>query len=302
MSHLRPTIYMSLALAMQLYGAAPVGAQTLAMATSADESVRISQPMRRYAAPVKLGNGEARSYVLFDVTGAPTEIGVAFSARALEGLPVAGSGHHGTAMMTHEFIVALPDGHKTPFTFLELNWNPMGHEPDGVYQDVPHFDFHFYTIPKAQRDSIVPTNPDFAKNANDIPAGDFVPPFNVPLGPPGAQPAQLAVPMMGVHWSDVRSAELQKLLGKPEAFKPFTATFIHGSWKGQFHFWEPMITRAHMVAKSTTDDPAVRDQVIPISTPARYKVPGYYPSAYRIMWDADAQEYRVSLTQLSLRN
>jgi hypothetical protein len=51
MSHLRPTIYMSLALAMQLYGAAPVGAQTLAMATSADESVRISQPMRSSTSP-----------------------------------------------------------------------------------------------------------------------------------------------------------------------------------------------------------------------------------------------------------
>jgi hypothetical protein len=203
--------------------------------------------------------------------------------------------------MTHEYIIALPEGNKTPFKFLELNWNPMGHEPEGVYQDVPHFDFHFYTISKEERDAIVPTNPDFAKHANDIPTGEYVPPFTVPLGPPGAQPAQLAVPMMGVHWSDVRSAELQKLLGKPEAFKPFTATFIHGSWKGEFHFWEPMITRAHILAKATTDDRAVRDEVIPIATPARYKVAGYYPSAYRITWDADAQEYRISLTQLALR-
>ena len=302
MPQLRPTIYMTLALAMQLYGeGSTANAQTVALASSPAKTETRPAPLRRFGAPVKLGNGQARSYVTFDVTGAPTEIGVALSAAALDGLPAAGSGHHGAGMMTHEYIVALPDGNKTPFTFLELNWNPMGHEPDGVYQDVPHFDFHFYTISKAARDSIVPTNPDFATNANALPAGEYVPPFNVPLGPPGAQPAQLAVPMMGVHWSDLRSAELQKLLGKPEAFKPFTATFIHGSWKGEFHFWEPMITRAHILAKSATDNPAVRDEVIPISTPAKYKTPGYYPSAYRITWDAEAQEYRVALTQLALR-
>jgi Domain of unknown function (DUF5602) len=302
MSHLRPTVYTTLALAMQLYGGTtPANAQTVALASTEARSEARPAPLRRFGAPVKLGNGQARSYVTFDVTGAPTEIGVALSVAALDSLPAAGSGHHGAGMMTHEYIIALPEGNKTPFKFLELNWNPSGHEPDGVYQDVPHFDFHFYTISKAERDAIVPTNPDFARNANDIPAGEYVPPFNVPLGPPGAQPAQLAVPMMGVHWSDVRSAELQKLLGKPEAFKPFTATFIHGSWRGQFHFWEPMITRAHILAKSTTDDPAVRDQVIPISTPTRYKVAGYYPSAYRITWDAEAQEYRIALTQLALR-
>lgn len=77
-------------------------------------------------------------------TGEPADIGVALSARALEGLPAAGRGHHGAGMMTHEYIVALPANNKTPFTFLELSWNPMGHEPDGVYQDVPHFGFHFY--------------------------------------------------------------------------------------------------------------------------------------------------------------
>jgi hypothetical protein len=182
---------------------------------------------------------------------------------------------------------------------VEVNWNPMGHEPDGVYQDVPHFDFHFYTISKAERDRIVPSDAEYATKANRVPTGDYVPPFTVQLGPPGATPAQVAVPLMGVHWSDVRSAELQQLLGKPEAFRPFTATFIHGSWDGRFHFWEPMITRAHLVAKKAAADPAVRDEVIPIAVPARYHVPGHYPTAYRITWDPAAREYRVALTRLA---
>ncbi len=140
--------------------------------------------------------------------------------------------------MTHEYIVQLPAGNKTPFTFLEVNWNPAGHE--GVYQDVPHFDFHFYTVPKSVRDGIVPTDPDFATRANNLPAKEYIP-----------------------------------------------------------HFWEPMITRAHILEKKTTEDAAVRDQLIPLPLPEKYQVPGYYPAAYRITWDAAAKEYRIALTELA---
>jgi len=261
-------------------------------------------PLRRYGAAVKVGDGRARSYVMLDrKSGAPLEIGVALDERALDNLPTTGSGHHGDhGMVTHEFLLQLPAAHGTPFNFVEMNWNPMGHEPDGVYQNVPHFDFHFYTISKEERDAIVPTDPRYAEKANNVPAKEFVPPFNAALAPPGAKPSDVAVPKMGLHWVDVRSAELQGLLGNPAGYKPFTATFIHGSWDGKFHFWEPMITRAHILEKKTTTDAAVRDQVIPISIPSKYQVPGYYPNAYRITWDASAKEYRIALTQLERRD
>lgn len=255
---------------------------------------------RRYGAPVNVGDGTARTYVITDEkTGAPREIGVALSEKAMENLPSQGSGHHGAhQMVTHEFVLALPEKNGTPFTFVEMNWNPFGHEPATAYEGVPHFDFHFYVIDKAQRDAIVPTDSQFATKANNVPAKEYVPPFNAPLGPPGAPPAAVAVPMMGVHWVDLRSAELQQLLGKPENYKPFTSTFIHGTWNGQFIFWEPMITRAHLLEKKSTTDAAVRDQIIPLPVPAKYQRPGYYPQSYRITWDADAREYRVALTQL----
>jgi hypothetical protein len=260
-------------------------------------------PLRQYGAPVKLGEGKARAYVERDArTYAPIELGVALDEKALDGLPSAGSGHHGThAMETHEFLLQLPKGHGTPFKFVEMNWNPAGHEPEGVYQDVPHFDFHFYTVPKAVRDGIVPTDSQFSAKANALPAKEFIPQYALMLAPPGAQPKDVAVPKMGVHWVDVRAAELQKLLGKPEAYKPFTATFLHGTWNGQVHFWEPMITRAHLVEKKATTDARVRDQVIPIGMPSKYQKPGYYPNAYRITWDAQAKEYRVALTGLAKR-
>ena len=257
---------------------------------------------RRYGATVKLGNAQARAYVnVDDKTGASVEIGVALDEQALEGLPAAGTGHHGGHAMPHTYILELPEQYAKPFKFVELNWNPAGHEPTGVYEGVPHFDFHFYTITQAEREAIVPTDPQYAAKANNIPASEYVPPFNAALAPPGLKPADVAVPKMGVHWVDVRSPELQRLLNKPDAYKPFTATFIHGSWDGRVTFWEPMITRAHILEKKTAIDPAVLDQIIPIPTPTRYQAPGYYPSAYRITWDAKTKEYRIALTQLAWR-
>ena len=278
--------------------AGAAGAQTLAMA----KTPAPAKSALRYGASTAIGDGQARVYVQVDQkTGAPVEIGVAFTEQALVNLPAAGTGHHGGHEMPHTFLLDLPEA-AGAFKFVELNWNPKGHEPTGVYEGVPHFDFHFYTISKAEREAIVPTDPQYAAKANDIPTGDYVPEFNAALGPPGAKPADLAVPMMGVHWVDLRSQELQQLLGKPDAYKPFTATFIHGSWAGKYIFWEPMITRAHIVAKKDATDPAVRDELIPIPTPKKYQVAGYYPTAYRITWDAQQKEYRVALTNLVKRD
>src|SRR4051794_20280918 len=45
-------------------------------------------PGRQYGSPVKVGNGSARTYVIFDKTnGAPVELGVALSEKAMDGLP-----------------------------------------------------------------------------------------------------------------------------------------------------------------------------------------------------------------------
>ncbi|HEX6631416.1 MAG TPA: DUF5602 domain-containing protein [Gemmatimonadaceae bacterium] len=282
------------ALALTLLAAAALGGCQMASGADAPTS------RTTYGAPVTVGRGTLRAYVT-EHDGAPTELGVAFSETALEGLPTTGVGHHGGGGPIHQYVLDFPSPNTAPFRFVEVNWNPLGHEPAGVYQDVPHFDFHFYTVSRAERDAIVPADPEYAAKANALPTGDYVPPFALQLGPPGATPAEVAVPMMGVHWVDARSAELQRLLGKPEAYRPFTRTFLLGSWNGRFHFWEPMITRAHMLAKKGAADAAVRDEVIPIAVPARFQAPGHYPTAYRITWDSQAREYRVALTGLTHR-
>lgn len=237
---------------------------------------------RQYGQPQKVGNGMARTYVVLNAKEgqAPVEVGIALDAKALEGLPTTG--------MMYPFILPLPQKGPAPYRFAELDWNPHGHEPPGVYT-VPHFDFHFYTISLEERNSIVPSDPSYAAKARNVPTGDAVPPFYIAAG----DPAAIAVPMMGVHWSDVRSPELQGLLGHPELYEPFTKTFIYGSWNGRFTFFEPMVTREYLLTHPNT--------VSEIPVPARYPQAGYFPTAYRVAYDAQAKEYRIALTGLVKR-
>lgn len=261
---------------------------------------------RQYGAPVPLGNGQARTYIVFDnkQLGRAIELGVALTPSALEGLPApmnmppGGSGGH-EHVDSHEYILPMPLQNSTPFKLMELNWNPQGHEIPGIYT-VPHFDFHFYTITKAERDLIVPTDAQYQQKAENLPPAEFVPQFYSTLTPPGAPTP--SVPKMGVHWIDVRSPEVQALLGHPELAKPFTTTFIYGSWNGKFTFLEPMITRDFIMSRRTAATASQRDTVMMLPMGAQVSPAGSYPAAYRVMWDATANEYRIALTQLTQKN
>jgi Domain of unknown function (DUF5602) len=150
-------------------------------------------------------------------TGRPVEIGAELTEDALVGLPraqkvpAAHSSMAGAHLM-HEYLLDLPrEADITPFTFIELDWNPQGHEPAGIY-DRPHFDFHFYTITRAERDAIDPADRDFVRKAEHMPQPELVPAgYIVP------QPV-MPVPRMGVHWVNREADELNG--------KVFTQTFI----------------------------------------------------------------------------
>lgn len=229
----------------------------------------------QYGTPVKLGDGRARTYVVLAAKAhqAPLEIGIALDARALDGLP--------TGPGEFSYLLALPTHAPAPYQFAELDWNPQGHPPVGIYT-VPHFDFHFYTISRDEWNSIVPTDPVvYAERANDLPTGGYVPPGYFVPGPP----ALVAVPNMGVHWLNALAPELHG--------QPFTETFIYGSWNGRYTFYEPMITRAFLLSHP--------DVTTPIPVPQLYPLAGWYPTSYRVTYDAQAKEYRVALTGLVAR-
>jgi hypothetical protein len=274
-----------------------------ACSQSSDTSTEVPSSNRQYGPAQTVGNGTVRTYVVVDKSDAntPLEIGIAMSETAMNGLPAPVIGGDLMANM-HMYTLALPNQNPTPYKFAQFDWNPLGHEPAGVY-DLPHFDFHFYTVPVSVRNGILPTDPQYATKAASFPASDFRAPFYIDAATPaGTSAAAAAVPQMGLHWLDVRSPELQGMAGHPENAKPFTTTFIYGSWDGKFIFDEPMITRAYMMAKHDATDPAVRDELISVPTAPHYSPAGFYPSAYRITYDPAAKEYRVALTQLAVRN
>jgi hypothetical protein len=251
----------------------------VALAACGDSSASEPDAVTSYGAPLRLGNGTARVYAVFS-KGAPAEVGVALSEAAFSGLPADGAaggspmpdGHH-----TYMYTLQMPARNPTPYRFVGLDWNPVGHVPPGIY-DQPHFDFHFYSITEAKRNAIVPSDPEFDAKAERVPAPELVPAGYTKL--PGG------VPLMGAHWVDPSSPELNGEL--------FTRTFLYGSWDGELAFAEPMITKAFMEAKT--------DFRGPIPTPARYAAPGYYATEYRVYWNEGTKEYRVALAGLVNRD
>ncbi len=249
-----------------------------------------SATQRQYGAPVTLGKGAARTYIVADqASGYPVEIGVALDEAALEGLPPAGK--HGSGGHEHynSYILELPAGNGTPYRFVELDWNPNGH--GGPYT-APHFDFHFYRVSLAERDAIDPAAPDFAARAGKFPAQ-----AEMPAGYVSSHqllkltPEQATVPKMGLHWLDMASPEL------PPRNEPFTATFIIGSWDGKVIFDEPMVTRDFILAQR--DSATARSGVIPVPASERYSPAGYYFDGYRVSYEAQAREFRIALTGLT---
>jgi hypothetical protein len=92
--------------------------------------------------------------------------------------------------------------------------------------------------------------------------------------------------MMGLHWTDPTSPE----------FSPagFSRTFIYGSWDGEVIFAEPMITRAFLLTQPNI--------LLDLPVPTQFAKAGYYPAAYRVVFDARAREYRVALAKLTWRS
>jgi hypothetical protein len=245
-------------------------------------SAAAESPTLRYGTPLAVPGGTVRTYLL-EEGDRTLEVGIAIDEGVMNHLPdvedplmtILPDGH---ALI--EWELDLPEGNPTPFRHATLDWNPMGHEPPGVY-DVPHFDVHFYTITSEEREAILPVGPEFEAAAAHHPSPEFVPAGYVDPGMP-------AVPRMGVHWIDPTSPELH-----PETPEPFTRTFIYGTWDGRLTFVEPMVATNWLATRP--------DETIPVPVAERYEPEGLWPGAYRVYWDAPTNQYRIALADLAHR-
>lgn len=218
---------------------------------------------------VAVGKGTARTTVALNTAGEPVSIAVVLKGKVLEGLPEATADHH-----DWEYILPMPKGISgTGYDHVGLNWNPVGHDPSGIYS-VPHFDVHFYLIGKNEREAIT-FKGERAADAKIPPAAKTLPKGYV-------APPETAVEQMGIHAVNPGSPEFRG--------KPFTATFIYGYHKGRLIFVEPMISKAFLEAK--------RDVTQAVTVPEVYSLPAYYPSRWRAGYDAKTDQHTIALTGL----
>ncbi|RYY10158.1 MAG: hypothetical protein EOO04_37320, partial [Chitinophagaceae bacterium] len=177
-------------------------------------------------AELQVHEGKAWTWVQLDQNGNPQKMAVSINDAAMKSLPTTGGndGHNqGHSGINNWVLKFHPKANVSPFNFIGLDWNPIGHEPDPIYGK-SHFDFHFYMMTQAEVDAIPPYPLDSVKFKNS-PAPEYLPAnyFNAGGG----------VPKMGAHWVDPTSPEFSG--------KPFTQTFIYGSYNGKVNFYEPMI-------------------------------------------------------------
>jgi hypothetical protein len=187
-------------------------ALTATLAAGATPAISAS-PARETLATASLGKGTVSAWKEGNVLGASID------AAALASLPA------------QPAIVDLPLSGVAPFQLVEIDWNPKGHEPAGIY-DVPHFDVHFYVISKQQRDAIP-----FAKPGTvSKPSAAIV--------PDGFVTDTTVVPKMGMHFVPKNAPEFNG--------KAFTCTPLYGyTDRQQFAFVEAMFTQKFIAAKES---------------------------------------------------
>ncbi|MCG2610482.1 DUF5602 domain-containing protein [Flavobacterium sp. SM15] len=217
---------------------------------------------------VNLGRGKIRSWISINSQGEPEELGVEMTPNALRGLPVESEHSHTIVVPLH-----LKAKQITPFDHIGLNWNPNGHEPEGVF-DVPHFDLHFYMISVKDREAIPAWSPETDALFNNYPPRGYMPQdYFTPPGPATAE-AQ-----MGKHWLPVNLGD----------FLPFKSIMIYGSYDGRVIFYEPMFTYKML---TNPFEGTSRD----FSVPSYYQTLDSYPSTYNIYKDEDTGKIYISMS------
>jgi hypothetical protein len=219
-----------------------------------------------YGPEVCFGAGKARTFITITHSDIPQEIGVKISANAFSGLS--------TQPGEYSYILPLHQKAKTvtPFDHMEVDWNPFGHPPPGIY-DVPHFDFHFYKISVNEQMAIPPYTDQTASLFDTPPPPGYLPSGYIP-GPGG-------VPQMGKHWLDITSPEFNG--------GSFTKTFIYGTYNGAVTFYEPMVTKAYIESTASSNSDFRQPQYFsPNNT--------YYPTKYNVYTDPQTGDHYVSLS------
>jgi len=237
--------------------------------TSCEPPEPIEDPIFR-GPEVTMGNGKANAFFKTDNNNTPLEIGFEMTMEALTGL---NQDPATPALSTFVLPLDQKSLDLTPFDHLVINWQPHGHPPVGLF-NVPHFDFHFYTISLADRLAIPPYSPATAAKMDLLPSTGFI--------PVSYQPDPGGIPAMGKHWID------------PADRVALSHMMIYGSYDGQVNFIEPIVTLAVLQAGNTITKPYAQ--------PEKFAKTGkWYPTVYNIYKDQKTHQHYVTLSDFVKR-
>lgn len=217
-----------------------------------------------YGPQISLGKGHVRSWIMIAKDGTPEELGVEMSKNLLNQLP------EGDDPVQLVLPLHKKAKENTPFDHVFFDWNPHGHEPDGVFT-VPHFDVHFYLTSVAAREAI-PTYPEAKPQFDNYPPPGYLP-VDYITPPDGGT----AVPMMGTHWIPLSFAP------------PFTNILLYGTYDGEVTFVEPMNTLAYINSGVPFSEA--------YSQPTKFAKTGYYPTVYNVYQNSKNQRQIISLSE-----
>lgn len=228
-----------------------------------------------YGPVVQMGEGHVRSWANIGHDDIPMAIGIEFTAGVLNQ-----HHEHNPGQASHDHDVLLPLHHKAkekmPFDHLTMGFMVAGHPPPGIYS-VPHFDFHFYKMPLAERLAI-PAYPLAQSAFNNNPPTGFLPILYVKAPAGEAQ--------MGAHWMDVTSPEFNG--------QPFSHTFVYGSYDGRVNFLEPMASLSFLESGATVHKAIRQPQLFDPSN-------NYYPTRYNIWKNAANNRHYIALDEMMWR-
>ncbi len=214
--------------------------------------------------------GQVCTWATLDSTDQVTEFGATVPLATIEGAPADMEMAWPPAAQAS---LALPEAARaaTGVQHLAINWEAHGHPP-GPYL-TPHFDFHFYSIPVADRIAIDCTD---VTKPTMIPAGYALEDMDIPgLG----LLVGTCVPEMGMHSlpaSELSSTEI------------FNGTMVVGYYRGEPIFVEPMVSRAKLLERASFE----------LAVPAVEGLPAgvRYPGSFAATYDAESDAYRFTFS------
>lgn len=262
---------------------ASVGALFIALGTTVAAQAAIV-----YGESKLLGDGFVRSFVtLDDIGGKPLDIGVSFTQGVLS-LPT------GDDVDDISLQLSLPpEASSTPFNHLEFTYRPHGYPnvPIPPVFSVPRFATNFFVFSPEERALICP-NPDTSSLLLQCVGDELEQALKTPepgTVPEGLVPPQLATSGHGVLYNDP-DIFTPVVLGQ----QPLTSAYDYGYFDGRLSLMDIVATKAFLETQPNA--------TVPIKLPTLYSQSGYYPTKYRVTYDATSQEYRISYTGLTYRS